>query len=407
MSVVAGETYKMRVPGNSVLMQYYTFSKAGNYITHVVTNTQTSELTSSNMYYNYTAIDKQFNGQYEQMTPKQNKKFTIQNSDNELLMDNVIVGYKNYNDPGVNFKDRVAGRTYASKDGKKYVFSADGSSFDFYDVDGSKKDTFSYESHSGNVGKYTTGGLFGTKVEITLSDYNGIKDGQIQEGSITAYLELTDGFASEVKGKTYKWRDYSKVNSADNNGESLILYTYTFSQDGKQLTYTTTEWNKQPVSKTYNMNTDSETYNSATYTYNGETIKLSIQGNNNILYKGDISTITKVGESSFVDKGPIFRDRVLGNNVMFKSSDGAITYTFSNNGNTLVYKNGSTTYTYEFKTQVSDNYSRAIYKADYWLGWAGFELSNNDNIIKATRSGSPWESSITWDMTFDANRVTQ
>ncbi|MEI0748088.1 hypothetical protein [Brachyspira pulli] len=407
MSVVAGETYKMRVPGNSVLMQYYTFSKAGNYITHVVTNTQTSKETSSNMYYNYQAIDKQFNGQYEQMTPKQNKKFTIQNSDNELLMDNVIVGYKNYNDPGVNFKDRVAGRTYTSKDGKKYVFSADGSSFDFYDVDGSKKDTFSYESHSGNVGKYTTGGLFGTKVEITLSDYNGIKDGQIQEGSITAYLELTDGFASEVKGKTYKWRDYSKVNSADNNGESLILYTYTFSQDGKQLTYTTTEWNKQPVSKTYNMNTDSETYNSATYTYNGETIKLSIQGNNNILYKGDISTITKVGESSFVDKGPIFRDRVLGNNVMFKSSDGAITYTFSNNGNTLVYKNGSTTYTYEFKTQVSDNYSRAIYKADYWLGWAGFELSNNDNIIKATRSGSPWESSITWDMTFDANRVTQ
>ena len=406
MQVVAEQTYKMRVQDNVALMQYYTFSKAGNYITHVVTNTQTSELTSSNMYYNYTAIDKQFNGQYEQMTPKQNKKFTIQNSDNELLMDNVIVGYKNYTDP-YEFMSRVAGKTYITDDStKKYVFSPNGDYFDFYE-NGNKKNTFKYDSYNGNVGTYTTGGWFGTEVTITLSDYNGIKDGQIQEGSITAYLELTDGFASEVKGKTYKWRDYSKVNSADNNGESLILYTYTFSQDGKQLTYTTTEWNKQPVSKTYNMNTDSETYNSATYTYNGETIKLSIQGNNNILYKGDISTITKVGESSFVDKGPIFRDRVLGNNVMFKSSDGAITYTFSNNGNTLVYKNGSTTYTYEFKTQVSDNYSRAIYKADYWLGWAGFELSNNDNIIKATRSGSPWESSITWDMTFDANRVTQ
>ncbi|MDO6992585.1 hypothetical protein Q5M87_01030 [Brachyspira innocens] len=396
MSVVAGETYRMRVSDNIALMQYYTFSKAGNYITHVVTNTQTGKETSSNMYYNYTAIDKQFNGKYEQMTPKQSKTFTIKNSDNELYMDNVIVGYKNYDDSSFEFMSRVAGKTYTTDDNtKKYVFSANGDYFDFY-VDGNKNNTFSYESHSGNVGKYTTGGLFGTDVSITLSDYKGVLDGQIQDGSITAHVYVASKFTDNVKSKTYKFRDTTEYVYTDTSklpdgytkptGKSLILYSYEFDPTGQKLTYKEETWNGGTKQIDYTLKEETESMGTYTSQSNGD-IKVSIQGSPDILYKLDGSVSTKVGEASFKDPEPIFPDRVRG----AKFEKGSVLYTFNDDGTQFTIKDGSSTLTFILARYNNDSYinNSAVY--EYQEEWTVFkyrwvELSDN-NTIKTSTSG--------------------
>ena len=394
MSVVAGETYKMRVQGNVALMQYYTFSKAGNYITHVITNTQTGKEVSSNMYYNYKAIDKQFNGQYEQMTPKQNKKFTIQNSDNELLMDNVIVGYKNYTDP-YEFMSRVAGKTYITDDGsKKYVFSPNGDYFDFYE-NGNKKNTFKYDSYNGNVGTYTTGGWFGTEVTITLSDYQGIKDGQIQEGSITAHVYVAPKFTDNVKSKVYKFRDYSEYSTSSPlpegykpTGKSLVLYSYSFDDTGKKLTYKEETWNAETKEIVYTLS--SETESMGTYTSASGDIKVSIQGSPDILYKVQDtarSVSVEVGRTSFVDYGPIFTDRVRG----AKFEKGNVSYTFEPDGTKFILKDGSTTMTFVLARYNNDiaECNNAVYEYQeestiFKYRWV--ELSD-PNTIKTSTSG--------------------
>ena len=425
MSVVAGETYKMRVPGNSVLMQYYTFSKAGNYITHVVTNTQTSELTSSNMYYNYTAIDKQFNGQYEQMTPKQNKKFTIQNSDNELLMDNVIVGYKNYTDP-YEFMSRVAGKTYITDDStKKYVFSPNGDYFDFY-VDGQKHNDkpYYYLEHSGNTGKYDNNSLDGKDFEITLSDYDGITDGQIQEGSITAHVYVAPKFTENVKSKTYKFRDTSEyINTGkgalpDNytkpTGKSLILYSYSFDDTGKKLTYKEETWNGSTKQIDYTLSDETESMGTYTSQNNGN-IKLSIQGSPDILYKVQDTAravSTEVGRTSFTDDKdpkPIFPDRVRG----AKFEGDGVSYEFNEDGTVCTLKNGSKTWIYtlaRYDNDINNNYT-AVYLSDpggFFGNYARVSLTDAEgyNTIKSSDSLGTLADPVTI-LSCEATRVTK
>ncbi|MEI0488741.1 hypothetical protein [Brachyspira pulli] len=409
MSVVAGETYKMRVPGNSVLMQYYTFSKAGNYITHVVTNTQTSELTSSNMYYNYTAIDKQFNGQYEQMTPKQNKKFTLEDSDNALYMEGVLVGYKNYNDTGISFIDRVAGRTYTSEDRtKKYVFNGTGDTFEFYE-NNEKKNTFYFYGYDDTTGKadYRTGSWAWSDVAyIELYSHENVADAKLVNGSITAYLGIANGFSSIVKGKAYKFRDTSEYTTANplpddytTTGKSLTLYSYEFNSTGKQLTYKEETWNAGTKEIVYTLK--EETQSDATYTSeNNGDIKVSVQGNYDILYKFDGSTSIEVGRASFNDPGPLFLDRIK-NNPVFSNGDN-ITYTFSENGKKITYVDTDAWFDKTKEIYLSrydndpKNNNRAVYKWGSW--YFGIELTEKDTIIKSTSRSS--------DLTIQWNTLT-
>ncbi len=383
MRKVASQTYFMRVPGDSKLMRYYTFSKAGNYITHVITNTQTGRLVSSNMYYNYKAVDKQYQGSYEQMYPKMNKTFVLQNSNNELVLDNVVVGYLNYQDSGIDFRDRVAGKVYVgiNRPEVKYVFSADGNIMDFY-IDDKRNATFTFTGNSGDSGKYEGH----VDLTITLSEYNGVQDAQLSEGSITAKLIMNDGFASEVKGKTYKFRDYS--NSAV--GKSLTLYEYVFDSTGKKVTVNTSTWNKDTVSKTYTMDENSETYLDAIFVNNGETIKLGIQGNNNILYKVDGSVISKVGEASFIDKGPYFYDIVAGHKYEGTSEGRTVVFTFSGDGKTFSYTDTDPTFgmpssdTFSYKVMKSDNYKVSSYwqESAWMFGYWALKLSEDGKTIQ-------------------------
>ncbi|MEI0557487.1 hypothetical protein [Brachyspira intermedia] len=421
MKVVAEQTYKMRVNGNVALMQYYTFSKAGNYITHVVTNTQTGKLVSSNMYYNYKAIDKQFNGQYEQMTPKQNKKFTIQNSDNELLMDNVLVGYKNYTDP-YEFMSRVAGKTYITEDKtKKYVFSANGDYFDFY-VNEEKQNSkpYYYLEHSGNTGKYDNNKLDGKDFEIILSDYNGITDGQIQEGSITAHVYVAPKFTDNVKSKVYKFRDTSEyINTGkgalpDNytkpTGKSLILYSYEFDSTGKKLTYKEETWNGDTKQIDYTLSEETESM--GTYTSTSGDIKVSIQGSPDILYKWNGSVSTEVGRTSFTDDKdpkPIFPDRVRG----AKFEGDGVSYEFNEDGTVCKLTSAGKIYTYtlaRYDNDPNNNYT-AVYLSDpggFWGDYARVSLTDTEgyNTIKSSESLGTLADPITI-LRYEATRITK
>lgn len=426
MSVVAGETYRMRDKENIILMNYYTFSKAGNYITHVVTNTQTSELTSSNMYYNYTAIDKQFNGQYEQMTPKQNKTFTIKNSDSELYMDNVIVGYKNYDDSSFEFMSRLAGKTYITDDGKKYVFSANGDYFDFY-VNDEKQNSapYKYLEHNGDTGYYDDNNFNFKDFEITLSDYKGIKDGQITEGSIIAHVYVAPKFTDNVKSKTYKFRDYSEYDKSSPlpegykpTGKSLILYSYSFDAEGDTLTYKEETWRGNTEEIVYTLKEETESMGTYTSQSNGD-IKVSVQGSPDILYKFDGSVSTKVGETTFVDYDPIFPDRVRG--ARFVRDD--VSYEFNDDGSEFTLKYGSGSWidpvkTYNYKLARYDNSPDQNYTAVYKclnpngaFEYGRVVLREDNNLIKTSAVlgdiGNLGTGESDLGLSYDADRVTQ
>lgn len=379
MASVAGQTYKMRVKGNSTSMQYYTFSSAGNYIIHVVTNGQ-GQQSSSNMYYNYQAVDKDVQGMYEEQIPtKQNKTFELKNSNNELYLEGTLVGYLNYNDNGAEFMDRVAGKTFVTGDNtKKYVFSANGDYFDFY-VDGVKHNDkpYYYLKHDGNTGYYDDNNFNFKDFEITLADYNGIVDGQITEGSVTAYLEVPSTFSSVVKGKTYKFRDYSGLDSTVATGKSLTLYSYVFDSEGKTLTITEESWRKEPVKTVYTLTTDNAS--DAVYTANGKTINVAIENNNNnVLYQKNDSASSKLGEVSFTDKGPLFLDMVQGSTYI--AQDQSYKYSFSEDGRVLTYTYpGGDTQTYTYNRINPNDYNIASYDQDNSLNDWGIRLSENGN----------------------------
>lgn len=404
INAVAGQTYKMRVKGNSTSMQYYRFSSAGNYMIHVVTNGQ-GQQSSSNMYYNYQAVDKDVQGKYEEQIPtKQYKTFTLKDSDNELYLENTLVGYLNYNDNGAEFMDRVAGKTFVTEDNtKKYVFSANGDYFDFY-VGGVKQNDkpYYYLKHDGNTGYYDDNNFNFKDFEITLADYNGIVDGQITEGSVTAYLEVPSTFSSVVKGKTYKFRDYSGLDSTVATGKSLTLYSYVFDSEGKTLTITEESWRKEPVKTVYTLTTDNAS--DAVYTANGKTINVAIENNNyNILYQKNDSASSKLGEVSFTDKGPLFLDMVKGSTYI--AQDNSYKYSFSEDGKTItfIYPSGEEE-THTYQKIKSDDYNIAAYKQDvsvfprYWAlklseegnkaEWSSGSLATADNILNSAGYGN-------------------
>ena len=423
MASVAGQTYKMRNQDNSYLMQYYTFSSAGNYIIHVVTNTKTDKQTSSNMYYNYQAVDKAVKGMYEEQIPtKQNKTFELKNSNNELYLEGKLVGYLNYEDPGISFTDRVAGKIYKDKYGKyEYRFDASGEKLDYYyNNEHVRTYTFAQQDASDRA-VYKQGFATFWGLRLAPDPDTGAEDGVLYwSGSSWASPEttVTDGvtstpgyldteiiianFIDNLKGKTYKFRDtteYTKDNPLPDDytttGKSLILYSYAFDSEANKLTYTAETWRENTETIVYTLRAETET--DATYTSDaGQSIKVTIQGNADILYKMEDTVLTKLGETSFTDPGPLFLDRVK-NDPVFKSTGN--TYTFKNGGKTIDW-NGKTWTLSRYDNDPNNN-NRAVYLyLEDWGLWDtpwyyGIELSENDTIIKSTSRSS--DITIQWN----------
>lgn len=420
MASVAGQTYKMRNQDNSYLMQYYTFSSAGNYIIHVVTNTKTDKQTSSNMYYNYQAVDKAVKGIYEEQIPtKQNKTFELKNSNNELYLEGILVGYLNYEDPGLNFVDRVAGKTYKDKYGKyEYRFDTSGEKLDYY-YNGTHKRTYTFaQQDASDRAVYKQGFATFWGLRLAPDPDTGTEDGVLYwSGSSWASPETTPtqgvtdmpgyldpqtvvvNFIDNLKNKTYKFRDTSEYIYTDKEklpdnytkptGKSLILYSYAFDSSAEKLTYREETWNvgitKEVV---YSLRAETETY--ATYVSDDGklTIKVTLQGNADILYKMEDTVLTKLGETSFDDTpGPIFPDRVRGatfRNVIEHSYDstctfvdwkhtafnpekfspGSVVYQFSEDGSKFTATLNGRVYEFELARydNVESNNFTAVYK---------------------------------------------
>ena len=412
MASVAGQTYKMRNQDNSYLMQYYTFSSAGNYIIHVVTNTKTDKQTSSNMYYNYQAVDKAVKGMYEEQIPtKQNKTFELKNSNNELYLEGTLVGYLNYEDPGISFTDRVAGKTYKDKYGSyEYRFDASGEKLDYYSG-GNYVRTYTFaQQDASDRAVYKQGFATFWGLRLAPDPDTGAEDGVLYwSGSSWASPEttVTDGvtstpgyldteiiianFIDNLKSKTYKFRDTSEyINTGtsalpDNytkpTGKSLILYSYAFDSAANKLTYTAATWNGSTETIVYTLRAQTET--DATYASDDGklTIKVTIQGNADILYKMEDTVLTKLGETSFDDTpGPIFTDRVRGATFINEGEQSLplfakaknVKYVFSQDGTqfTLTYEyipliGSSTSKTYIYTLARYDDVESNNYTAVY------------------------------------------
>ena len=430
MSSVAGQTYKMRNEDNSYLMQYYTFSSAGNYIIHVVTNTKTDKQTSSNMYYNYQAVDKDVKGTYEEQIPiKKNKTFEVKNSYTELYLEGKLVGILNYQDSGISFTDRVAGKTYKDKYGSyEYRFNASGENLDYY-YGGDYVRTYTFaQQDASDRAVYKQGFATFWGLRLAPDPDTGAEDGVLYwSGSSWASPEttVTDGvtstpgyldteiiiasFIDNLKSKTYKFRYTNEYNNTSplpddytTTGKSLILYSYAFDSTAGKLTYTEETWNKGITKEiVYSLRAQTET--DATYASDDgkSTIKVTIQSSADILYKIEDTVLTKLGESSFDGTpGPLFLDRVASNPKYVRGSD---SYEFKDNGKVLIM-NGDT-YTLA-RLDNSDKYmNRAVY---YYEGgyYYGIELSNQDNNIKMT--GWSLIGAIRWEtLGWEADRVTQ
>lgn len=334
----------------------------------------------------------------------------------------------NYSDDGPLFRYRVAGKTYKAENGSyEYRFNPDGTSLDYY-VNNQKKSSYTFSQQDASdraVYREDTAKYWGLRLADHEKDGSTIKDGVLYwSGSPWASPETTPtkgvtstpgylnvniikgGFTENVKGKKYQYRDYSEYDISSPlpedykpTGKSLILYGYEFSSDAQSLTISEETWNSGTVSKKYNIVSSSDS--SAIYEYNGAQITVSIQTDNNVLYKDGVV----VGTTSFTDYGPIFADRVRGARF-FKAEKEDITivrtvynveYIFNEDATKVVLtysyspdKYAEETFNYtlaRYDNDANNNY-RAVYEsaeAGTAFKYSWIELSNNDNTVKVSR----------------------
>ena len=313
----------------------------------------------------------------------------------------------NYQDNGPAFVNRVAGKTYKAEDGNyEYKFSQDGNTIQYYqNGDFIKTYTFSAEYKDSDKAEYKEGGnkYWGLKLDNTKGSkddtlywsygYSPIAGATSAISHYAGYLNvniISGGFVENVKGKTYKFRDYSEY-SLDNplpygyqtTGKSLTLYTYEFTANAQTLTIKEEIWGGKTKTTIYKIKSSAD--KSAVYDSNGKTINLSLKYDNETLYNGE----QPIGSTSFIDEGPIFLDRVK-DNPTFKYNDN--TYIFKDGGKTIEW-NGNTWTLYRYDNE-SKYKNRAIYKyTEMWglipVPWYyGVELSgDNDSTIKSTPKG--------------------
>ncbi|MEI0525937.1 hypothetical protein R4K54_08425 [Brachyspira murdochii] len=150
LSAVAGRVFKVRNSSNSLLLDRYTFSSGGAFITYEQIDWYTDKVVDSTSitYDQYIKVS-DTKGIYKYTDASGNSvsiTFSVDSSSpSTLSKDNAVAGYYNYQDPGPNFVDRVKGKTYVKSDGEgKYVFSSDGLTLTDYDKSGEKIEDYKF-----------------------------------------------------------------------------------------------------------------------------------------------------------------------------------------------------------------------------------------------------------------------
>ena len=321
-----------------------------------------------------------------------------------------------YQDNGPAFIDRVAGKTYKAKDGTyEYKFNATGTSLDYY-KNGESPKTYTFaEQDASDRAVYKYGTIlpyWGLRLDDHVDDDGTlIKDGVVYwsespwaspgttptQGvtSTPGYYKvniISGGFVDNVKGKTYKYRDYSEYRTDSPlpvdyviTGKSLTLYIYEFTANGQTLNITEQVYGKNTTTTSYNIVSSSD--KEAVYENNGVKVNVSIVNDNNRLYRDG----KEVGDVSFIDHGPLFPDRVRG--AVFKN--GKTVYTFSEDGTsfTLDYEDGDK---HNFKlarfdNEIENNNTAIYHDLDYWTQLTPYKrakLVNDNTIVSSFVGGS-------------------
>ena len=315
-----------------------------------------------------------------------------------------------YQDNGPAFIDRVAGKTYKAKDGSyEYKFNATGTGLDYYE-NGEYQKTYTFAEQDASDRAVYKYGSFMPYRGFRLDTHNGTKDGVLymSDAAGSPALAPTDGitdnpgyltvnivgggFVENVKGKTYKFRDYSEY-QVDSplpieyivTGKSLTLYTYEFTANGQTLNITEQVYGQAAKTTSYNIISSAE--KEAVYENNGVKVNVSIQNDNSRLYRDG----KEVGDVSFIDHGPLFPDRVR--SAKFVKDD--VSYEFNADGSefTLKYGTGSLfnpKKEYKYKLARYDNSLDQNYTAVYeclnpnGAFKYGRVVLRNDNLIKTS-----------------------
>ena len=200
---------------------------------------------------------------------------------------------------------------------------------------------------------------------------------------------------------------YRREQLAD-GGNGLVLYKYTVDGEATKITRTAESWRGLPTDTSLDLldYTIGEGKNATsgslklgdkelTFELSDETRCITITGEGHT---------TEVAVKNFTDLGPEFIERVK-NDPFYKSTDGKITYEFKDNGKTLIFTYDGTIYNYTYVEPRNDEDKNcAVYSSeDALLAYAGFELTENDTIIKTSRTSGAWTGTFAWDMTHAAN----
>lgn len=339
---------------------------------------------------------------------------------------------RNFNDPGPDWLFRVRGQTYIQPDktvddGYSYSFSEDGKTVTFRNPNAGflqqEEGTYTFaQQDAGNRAVYkqqdsvywglkldendqvlySTGTSWGTAGSTPSSSASEWKS--LIKHDATGLTSFTDA----VKGLEFSYRETNDC------GNDLSLMTLKFSADGKKVTLYETIWGKSKVAtSTKDVDVvDGESKTTGTIGGTEVTLTLPETGSWTLEYEG------KTYFLGFNDEGPSFVNRVKYNPV-YVSDDGKTVYRFSDNGKTMRMTStgdtylgfitvGNFDYVYNFEELVNTddkNTSRAIYGSkDALLYYAGFELSESDMLIKASKTSGAGTGTFAWDMTHAARR---
>lgn len=343
--------------------------------------------------------------------------FELADESRTMILGNGEKAVSNFNDPGPAFIQRVKHNPEYENGDTKYVFSDDGKTLTmtYKNLIGQEKTkTFTYEKQESNTQARYSGYL----VEFSAKD-NVIESSTVANVAVwasvmeyKAFLKRDasgiTSFTDAVKGLEFSYRQ------ANDYGLDLSLMTLKFSEDGKKVTLYETLWGKaqEATSITDVDVVDGSSKTSGTIGGKSVTLTLPETGSWILNYEGEDYFL------GFDDHGPSFVNRVKYDPV-YVSDDGKTVYRFSNNGKTMRMTStgdtylgfitvGNFDYVYNFEELVNTddkNTSRAIYGSkDALLYYAGFELSESDMLIKASKTSGAGTGTFAWDMTHAARR---
>ncbi len=390
---VKGKTFSFRQStGSSEFLYTYTFCDDGEQLTRSLTKWRGEAQSIGSFSFS--------NALSEKIALFGEKKMRLSDDFNTLYIDDVAVGYVDYNDMGPTFPDRVKGLTFTEKD-YLYEFSSDGKSvtlsgmsgidsngiFKIYGAVGSNKTLYKKDNQLMPYGF----ALFNEEKNGTISIDTVIKksyergaDGAVLGNATShpAYLVVgnipenpEEAFLNSIRNKTY----YYRSNEA---GKSDVLEIITVSENGKEIIRSEREWRKyKNIQKdTYAFSTVTD---SSTGKYGEEIVTVSNNGS-------VIGIEGKQYKLDFKDSGPLFVDRVKNNTF---GGSGYI-YNFSSDGSSItVTGKADTTYT----LVGTNHHDYAEYEESY--SFLGLIPSKRYWGVKITTDGSIVDSIIHWTPT--------